>query len=134
VQQNLLHLRRIRLDTRQRRIGMDLQMDRLPRQHPQHPLRALHAIVQMQQPRLPGMPSAERQQLPRDRRPPVARSLDLLEILPDRISGVQILQRHAAVAGDGRQQVVEIMRHSPCQPAHRRQPLRAQMRRLKGLP
>src|SRR5450432_2837456 len=64
-------------------------------------------------------PSPPTQELPRQPRRLLGGGIDLLEIGPQRLLGLQLLDRHAGQAQDHRQQVVEVVGHPAGQVAHR---------------
>ena len=69
--------------------------------------------------RLDDLLPGERQQLLRQRRRPLPRSLDLLHFPVHRGFFPDLLQQEFAVPRDHRQEVVEVVRHAPRQATHR---------------
>src|ERR1041384_7027463 len=71
--------------------------------------------VQIEHLRLKHLSSAEREELPGQRRGALARALDLLELFSHRVFRVQSTEAQLAVPDDCRQEIIKVVGHAACQ-------------------
>src|SRR6185369_8346247 len=81
-------------------------------------------VVRCKQLRRRGLLSAERQQLARQRRRPPSRAQELLEIGTAARSRLELLLQELPIVGDDGEEVVEVVRDTAGEPAHRLELLR----------
>ena len=118
VQDCLLDLPGVRLGPPELALERGGQLHVLADHTPEHPLHAGDDRVQVEDTRLEDLPAAECEQLLRQRRSAAAGLPDLLGAFAPRVAFGQLGEQQLAVARDGRQQVVEIVRDAAGQPAH----------------
>ncbi len=115
VDEDLLDLSPVRPD------AAELRVERLDERHlfaekpAEHPVHVGDDAVEVSHPWLQHLPARIRQQLPRQRRGPVGRPFDLLEVFPVRVRRVEFEQDQFAGAQDGGQHVVEVVGDAACQ-------------------
>ena len=119
VHDHLLDLARIGFQPHRVPAELGDQLDVLPDQAAQHGLEVGDDAVQVQHLRLEHLPAAERQELAREGGRPDPGAPDLLDFPPHRVAVADSLLQELAVAGDRRQQVVEIVGDAARQPPHR---------------
>ena len=90
--------------------------------------------VQVERARLQHLPPPEREQLLRQLRRPVGRTLDLAEVAGELRVVVRALEQQRRVAGDPGQKVVEVVCDAAREPAEALELLRVQELRLEALP
>ena len=132
VQDDLLYLPAIGLDGRQLGPQAQHHLHVFPDEASQHRPHVGQHDVQVEQRRLDDLLAAERQQLARECRGAHARLLNLGEIDPAPIVGIEIVQQQLAVAQDDGQQVVEVVGHAAGQLPDRFHLLRLLILRLQG--
>ncbi len=101
-----------------------LELDVLADEAVQHLVQRLDDLVEAQHLRLEHLLAAEGEQLPGERRRPQRGRLDLLDVGALGVLGAEVLEQQVAVAGDGREEVVEVVRDAAGEPAHGLDPLR----------
>ena len=94
-------------------------MDRRAEEPAQHLLHIRHALIEAERFGLEWLPATERQQLPRQRRRPVACLDDFVDVLG--VAGIrsEVVLKDVRVPDDGRQQIVEIVRDATRETAER---------------
>ncbi len=100
------------------------ELDVLADHAPEHRLDSLDDGVEVQHLRLEQLVAAEREQLARERGRPLRRLLDLLRAGAQRVVLAQLLEHQVAVAADGGEDVVEVVRDPAREAAHGLQLLR----------
>ena len=98
-------------------LAIDGHLDPLAHQAAQHPVELRHDDVQVEHLRLQHLPPAEGQQLLRERGRPLAGALDFKHLLDGGLVAGQRIVKQAAVADDGREQVVEVVSDAAGEPA-----------------
>src|SRR3989304_165238 len=119
MHEDLLDLPRVGLDPAQCRVQFREQVDVLADHTPEYLLRVCHHSIGVQNRWLQYLPAAEGEKLASERGSPVGSVLDVLEVPAHWIVRADVLQKEPRIAGDDRQQVVEIMCHSARQSSHR---------------
>src|SRR5207253_8008157 len=119
VQDDLFDLPRIRFDEAQSRLQDGLQMDVLADQGLEHGLKVRYYGIQVQHFQVLNLPAAEGQQLACQGCGPPSRFLDMLDVFASKEIGSEAVDHKFTVAGNGRQQVVEVMRDAAGKPADR---------------
>ncbi len=84
IEDHLLQLHRVGTNESQVAIGIDRKLDVLSDQSTQHALEAHDDLIQIQRPRHQHLPAAEGEELSSERRSPLRRHPDLLDIAPHR--------------------------------------------------
>ena len=98
--------------------SVELDADALADQAAQHRLDLADGFVQVEHPRLQHLPAAEREELLRERRRPIAGRADLLGEAPLALVGER-RREELGVAVDREEQVVEVVRDAACEPSDR---------------
>ena len=94
------------------------ELDVLAQQPAQHVLRFRHEAVQVDHFRLHHLLPAEGEQLAGEPRRAVGRLADLGDVFSARVGGAQVIQQQVGIAGDRREDVVEVVRHAAGQAPH----------------
>ncbi len=94
------------------------QLDVLAYEAVEHLVETGHEPVEVEQLRRDNLPAAEGQQLLREGRGAGAGTVDLFYRGARRVVGPHGFEKHLRVAADHREEIVEIVRHAPSQPAH----------------
>ncbi len=110
VDDHLLDLAGVRAHAAALRIRRRDDLDVLPEQPPQHRLDAADRLDEVDHLRLQNLPPAEGEQLARELGGAVGRQLDLLDVLPLLVTGLQGIQHEMRVAADRLEDVVEVVR------------------------
>ena len=118
IDDHLLELSRIGADRTELGVEHRQQLDVLADQAPQHHVHVGDDGVEVEHPGLQDLPAAEREQLPGERRGARGGLLDLLGVA-SQARVVLAGDEELAVAGDGGQQVVEVVRDATGEPADR---------------
>ena len=100
-------------------LAIDDHFDPLAHQAAQHPVEVRHDDVQVEHLGLQHLTPAECQQLLRKRGRPLAGGLDLKHLFDGGLVPGQRFVKQAAVADDGREQVVEVVSDAASKPADR---------------
>ena len=79
--------------------------------------------IQLQGPRILSLLSAKAQELPGENRSPISGLADLLDVFPPPVVHGRVAQQEIAETANGSQQIIEVVRHAPCEPAGRIHPL-----------
>ena len=119
VQDDLFELPRIGAHVFERRVQRRHQRDVFADQALQERLSSRHHLIEIEHLRLQDLLAAEGQQLLREQRGAFAGPPHLLDVATRRVGGLEIVEHEVAVAEDGGQQVVEVVRHPAGQAAHR---------------
>jgi len=125
VEQHLLDLGRVRVDETQVLARTDLGLDVLAENALEHVLEIRSDRVEVQQPRLLDLLAAESQQLSGEPGRALGCLQHVLEPSSRRVALRDLLASQLTVTGDHSQHVVEVVGHTPGQPADRLQLLRA---------
>ena len=111
VHDDLLQLSRIGLDRRARRVQLEDQLDPFSEQRAEHGRQVLHDLAHVQDTWLHDLLVAEGQQLPCQGCGEGRGCLDLIDVVAQvGLVGPDLAAREVAVAGDGLQDVVEVVR------------------------
>ncbi len=117
VHDHLLELSRVGVDAIERRIQSGHQPDVLADQALQQRFSASHDLIEVQHLRLQDLLAAEREQLLGQRRGAFTGPPHLLDVGARGMPGFEFLEHQVAVAEDGREQVVEVVRDAAGQAA-----------------
>ena len=119
VHDHLLDLAGVCLDSIQRRLGHDDEVDRLADEPLQHGLHAGHDAVELQHLGREHLLAAEGEELARQGGRLVRRLADALGVLAQGVDRGQAPEHQVAVAADDHEQVVEVVRDTARELAHR---------------
>jgi len=118
-QDDLLDLVGVRQHSRQVGVSRGHQAHGRAEEAPQHLLHVRHAVIEAHRFGIERLPATERQQLARQRRRPIARLEDFVEVLRVARIRAKVFPQDVRVSNDRRQQVVEIVRDAPPPPPAR---------------
>jgi len=89
-----------------------------PDETSEHRLDRPHHVVQIDDPGPHHLPAGESKELAREGRGPLGHVVDLEDVYAPLVVGVKTIGQHVRVAQDGREVVVEVVRHSAGEQAH----------------
>jgi hypothetical protein len=118
VHDDLFDLPGIRLDGPESIRGCSHDQNVLADQAAEHFVQVLDQHVEVDHLGLKDLFTTERQEMPGQGCRPLRRGIDMLDVGPDLFFPPGIVQDHAAVALNHREQVIEVMRQATSQPAH----------------
>ena len=109
VRDHLLELAGIRGHVAERGIEIEPEQDPLAHEPPQHAAHVAHDRVEVDLSRLHDLLAAEREELTDERRRPVGRAADLLDVVTARVDRGGVREQQLGAAEDGGEQVVEVV-------------------------